>query len=334
MNWNMIGHQWAVDLLSEHILLGNLRHAYLITGPKGVGRRTLAVRMAQALACTHPPTPGQPCLVCSACQRLERMQHPDLSVVQAEAPGAILKVERIRELQHTLSLTPYEARFRLGLLLRFEEANDNAQNALLKTLEEPSPQAILIITAESAESLKPTIVSRCEIIRLRPVGVEELGKKLIEFKSISAERALQLAHISSGRPGYAMALHENQELLDQREGWIEDIWRMIGANRVERFTYAITQTKDAEKETLLNILIVWISFWHDILLCCCGSEAPITNLQWNVEIEALARQVNRQAAHQAIRALENSMNRLRRNVNARLTFEILLLDLPRLHAGK
>src|SRR5574342_647685 len=139
MPWDLLGHEWAARLLTEHIAGGRLRHAYLFTGPRGVGRRTLALRLAQAVNCLQPPAPGVPCGACSACVRMERMQHPDLAVIQAETEGGVLKVEGVRDLQHSLSLAPYEARYRIALLLRFEEANPSAANALLKTLEEPPP---------------------------------------------------------------------------------------------------------------------------------------------------------------------------------------------------
>lgn len=331
MDWHIIGHQWAVDLLSEHLRQNTLRHAYLITGPGGVGRRTLGLRLAQALACTQPPVPGQPCLACSACLRLEKLQHPDLAVVQAENTGGTLKVEQIRELQHTLALAPYEAQYRVAMLLRFEEAHPSAQNALLKTLEEPSPQVILILTAESAESVLPTIVSRCEVLRLRPAGIDYLSQQLQTVHAIPAEEADVLAHLSSGCPGYAIRLHANRELVDQRNDWVDDIFKLTGADRLERFAYAQAATRqDSPKETQLEILMTWMSFWHDILLTSSGSSAPLTNLKWNVEISRLAQQVSPETAHRVIRAIDNSAQRLRKNINARLTFEVLLLDLPRL----
>ena len=107
------------------------------------------------------------------------MQHIDLSVVQAEREGGILKVEQVRELQQTLSLMPYEAAYRVALLLRFQEANANAQNALLKTLEEAPARVVLLLTADSPESLLPTIASRCEVLRLRPLAVERLESELL-----------------------------------------------------------------------------------------------------------------------------------------------------------
>src|SRR4030067_1091410 len=173
MDWGMIGHDWAVNLLAEHVAFGRERHAYLFTGPSGVGRRTLALRFAQGLNCIKPPVPGQPCRVCSACKRIELMHHPDLTVVEAEREGETLKIDQVRALQHTLSLTPYEARYRIALLLRFEEAHISASNAMLKMLEEPPAQVVVILTAKSAENLLPTIVSRCEVLRLRSVAMEE-----------------------------------------------------------------------------------------------------------------------------------------------------------------
>src|SRR4030042_357132 len=138
----MIGHEWAVDLLAEHVAQGRERHAYLITGAQGVGKKTLALRFAEALNCTNPPTPGQPCRQCSSCKRIEARQYPDLSVVEAEHEGEVLRIDQVRELQHNLSLAPYEARYRVALLLRFEEAHTNAANAMLKTLEEPPPTCV------------------------------------------------------------------------------------------------------------------------------------------------------------------------------------------------
>ena len=102
------------------------------------------------------------------------MQHPDMSVIQAETEGGILKVEQVREVQRTLNLKPYQSKYRVVLFLRFQEANDNAANALLKSLEEAPAHAILLLTADTPEQLLPTIVSRCEI--LRPLSIKPLKR--------------------------------------------------------------------------------------------------------------------------------------------------------------
>ena len=216
-HWGLIGHEWAVQLLREHVASGQVRPAYLFTGPRGVGRRTLALRLAQAINCEQPSAPGEPCRACRACTHLEAMQHPDLHIVQAEREGGFLKVDQIRELQRGLSLHPYEAKKRIALLLRFEEARrDEAANILLKTLEEPPALVTLLLTAESPERLLPTIVSRCEVLRLRPAPLPAVAGALESQWGLEPERARLLAHISAGRPGYALRLSQDAALLEQR----------------------------------------------------------------------------------------------------------------------
>jgi DNA polymerase-3 subunit delta' len=325
--WGILGHEWAVDLLREHVARQVNRHAYLITGPQGVGRRTLGLRLAQALNCPQPPAPGIPCRTCRSCTRIERMQHPDLSVVQAEFSGGVLKVDQIRELQHSLSLAPYEARFRVALLLRFEEANANAANALLKTLEEPPPQVVFVLTAESAERLMPTIPSRCEVLRLRSLSIPSASQGLEAVLGLSADRAALLAHLSGGRPGYAMRLHREQERLEQRQAWLDDQLHLLGASRGERFSYAESMARD--KESLRAVLLVWLSYWRDVLLKASGAAAPLANADRVEEIENLAARCDLQTAYRTVAALERTYNLLERNANPRLAVEVLMLDYPR-----
>ena len=113
-NWNLIGHEWAVDMLQKHIVHGTVRHAYLFAGPPGVGRRTLALRFSQALNCETPTAPGIPCGECRNCKQIAAMQHPDLTVIQADTEGGTMKVDQIREARRLLTLKPYAANYRVA----------------------------------------------------------------------------------------------------------------------------------------------------------------------------------------------------------------------------
>lgn len=328
MNWDILGHEWAVDLLQEHVARGNPRHAYLLTGPQGVGRRTLGLRLAQALNCPQQETPGEPCLHCQTCRQIERMQHADLAVVQAEEVGGVLKVDQVRDLQRLVSLSAYAAPYRVALLLRFEEANLSAANALLKTLEEPPPRIVIVLTAESAERLLPTIVSRCEVLRLRPISLDTVAKGLESRWSLPPDEARLLAHLSGGRPGYALRLHQEPELLEQRNAWIDDQVSLLGASRVKRFAFA--EQFKRNRERLLAALPIWLSFWRDVLLQATGSTSPLTNLDRTDEIGIIAGRVGIDTTKRILDQIERTEELLDHNINPQLAAEVLLLDLPRL----
>ena len=327
MDWGILGHEWAVRLLSEHLQQGRLKHAYLFTGPPGIGRRTLALRLAQAINCLQPPEPSTPCLTCRSCRQFAAMKHPDLLITQADQVGGVLKVDQIRALQSRLALAPYEARYKIALLLRFEEAHASAANALLKTLEEPPERVVMLLTAQSSESLLPTIASRCEVIRLRPLPFAQVAAGLQAGWDVPAEQAHLLGHISNGRPGLAIQLTQHTELLEQRQTWLDDLHELLSSNRLARFAYAESITKD-KHFPLADLLQTWLSYWRDILLRSTGAETPLANIDRQEEIEQLASRLSMKTARATIQAAERTLQLLDKNVNARLAMEVFLLDLP------
>jgi DNA polymerase-3 subunit delta' len=325
-HWNLIGNEWAVDMLKKHVTNGTTRHAYLFAGPPGLGRRTLALRFAQALNCPTPLAAGVPCRQCRDCKQIAAMQHADLTVVQADAEGGTLKVDQIREARRTLVLKPYQAKYRVALFLRFQEANDNAANALLKTLEEAPSYAVLILTADNPEQLLPTIVSRCEVLRLRPLRIEEVQKEL-ETRGLETGQAKLIAHLSGGRFGYALRLLEDESLLGRRAERLNDLQNLISATRVEKFAYAEKLSKD--KESMRQAILVWLSYWRDVMLRTAQAQTPLVNVDRNLEIEELAQQLDLSVTRRVVSSLEDVLEKMERNVNSRLLVEVLLLDLPK-----
>ncbi|RMF26035.1 MAG: DNA polymerase III subunit delta', partial [Chloroflexi bacterium] len=149
--WPVIGHEGAVALLQRAVMTGRLGHAYLFTGPTGVGKGTLAQALAQAVLCTGD---APPCGRCRACRLVEAGHHPDLHWL-APQDGS-LKIEQVRELERQLALTPVEGSRHVAVLEGMEQATVGAANALLKTLEEPPPAVLLILLTEEADALLPT----------------------------------------------------------------------------------------------------------------------------------------------------------------------------------
>ena len=333
-NWGLLGHEWAVQMLKQHLTHDSIRHAYLFCGPPGLGRRTLALRLAQALNCPNPPSPGEPCGKCKTCQQIERMQYTDLPVIQAEKEGGTLKVEQIRALRQSLSLKPYQGKYRVALFLRFQEANASAANALLKTLEEAPRQVILSLTADTPEQLLPTITSRCEVLRLRPLPVETVKAYLREHNA-DEQTARLIAHLSGGRPGFALRLLKDEGALEFRSKRLDEMEKLLHSTRQERFAYAekltVRKKKETDSEELLReTLSIWLTFWRDVLMRVAGSNSPLVNFDHDSEVDRLASKTSLADASRLVNDTVTAIGQLEKNVNARLLTEVLLLDWPKL----
>jgi len=328
MSWDLIGHEWAIQLLRGHIVQDTLRHAYLITGPAGIGKKNLALRFIQAIYCQSPVEPGIPCRICQTCQNIARLEHPDLFLVTVEEDSTQIKIDQIRELVHLFSLTPYIASRKIGLLLNFERANPHAQNSILKTLEEPPGNSIMILTATTADSLLDTITSRCEELKLNTVPISISSKGLEQFHGIPAEQANFLAHISGGKPEIALKYHQEPAALELRETLLNDHHQILQKKSVERFAYASKMEKDPRM--VGKVLDTWSSLWHDILLQAGKSQAPIQNIDKKTEITQITNNIDLKTAQKTINSFRRAHLLLLDNANLKLTFEDLLLQLPEL----
>jgi DNA polymerase-3 subunit delta' len=334
-NWNLLGHTWAVDMLRRHIATDETRHAYLFAGPLGVGRRSLALAFARALNCTNPPAPGEFCGQCRDCRQIAAKRHPDLSIVEPTIKGpddrnalipaqyGEIRISQIRDLQRVLNLKPYQSRYRVVVGERFNQANSEASNAFLKTLEEPPAHVVLLLTTDNPESLLPTIVSRCEVLRLRPIPIEEVQREL-ESRGTEGSQAELIAHISGGRPGYAFRLAEDPSLLKFRQQKLDDLQRLLSSSRVDKFDYADKLAKD--KDAMRQTFLVWESFWRDVFLSASNADAPLANVDRAEEIASLAARLDLSAARQRVNEVERALQQMERNVNARLLTEVLLLN--------
>jgi len=331
MPWDVIGHEWAVDLLRRDLAQGRLRHAYLFTGPAGIGKRTLVAALAQALLCDQP---GPPCGQCRHCSLAARGRHPDLLTVEPVVSGrsvraAKIKIEAVRQVIRDLALKPVEAGRRVARLLDFHAANSESMNAFLKTLEEPPGAAVILLTAERADDLLPTIVSRCQVVALRPLPLETVRDALITRWLVPAERAGLLAALAQGRLGWAVRTHADEAGLQARAQRLDDLGALLAGSRVARFAYADRLAREGSVERIQETLDLWQGFWRDVLLAASGAQAPLANPDRQAEIERLAQVITPQAARGVMLGLRQTAERLERNANARLALEVCLLDWPR-----
>ncbi|MBN8620719.1 MAG: DNA polymerase III subunit delta' [Anaerolineae bacterium] len=330
-HWPVYGHDWAIEHLRKGIANGRTRHAYLIVGTESIGKETLARAFAMALNCTHADEAARPCGVCSACKRITSGNHPDMLYSELDSSTGALKIEEVRAITSRIALKPYEARYRIAIFRDFDHARPQAQDALLKTLEEPPPQAVLILLAPSTESLLPTITSRSQVIQLRPLPADSVRDALIQHRGASPEQADLLARLSGGRMGWAIRALEDPSILEQRAQALDLLEQILTLTRAQRFEIADDLSKD--KLALYPLLELWQSYWRDLLLLNQQAGIPPANGDRLAGLEQLAHHTVPDDAVRALKATRTLAQNLSTNVNLRLALEVMFLDYPGLVTG-
>jgi DNA polymerase-3 subunit delta' len=322
--WPVYGHDWAVEHLRKGMTNGRIRHAYLIVGPDSVGKNTLAHALAQTLNCTHDGE--RPCGQCRSCKLIASGNHPDILYSELDENTGVLKIEEVRNVTGRIALKPYEARYRIAIFRDFDHAQPRAQDALLKTLEEPPPAAVLILLAPTAEALLSTITSRSQVISLHLVPAEIIQDVLVRRWNADPQQAALLAQLSGGRIGWAIRALEDSTLLEQREQALDMLEQAISQNRAGRFALAEDLSKD--KLALAPLLELWQTYWRDVLLLCEGSAVSPANIDREDSLRQLARAVSPEDAVRALRATRETLHNLVYNLNLRLALEVMFLDYP------
>ncbi len=340
----LIGHADAVALLRRSLARGRVSHAYLITGPRGVGRRTLALELAKALNCLAAPS-DRPCEACRQCRLIARGIHPDVRVVK-RAPDrkAILLrapsggtagrdfVDNVEFIQSDAQLRPADGRKKVYLILNAEDLQAEAANRLLKTIEEPTAYVHFLLTATDRGAVLPTIVSRCQEIPLRPIPRAELQRALVERGLADDEQARSLVALSGGRPGWALAAAGDPGVFEVHQSDVRDLCDALAASRLDRLVLSrvLAERWSSQPDSVRATLRAWLGWWRGVLLAQLGLDdrLAVASEAEASRIRSAARSVEASSARAALARVQRALADLDANVNARLTLDLLLLQLP------
>jgi DNA polymerase-3 subunit delta' len=365
-------------LLQRAVLQQRVPHAYLFHGPDGVGKETLACGFAQLLLCSQPvelgPT-GEPaeavgverlrsgCGQCEDCRAVGAQIHPDLHLIYRQLnrdhpdpvvrkrTGIELGVDVLRHFVIAkVGLTPVRGRAKVFVIREADRITVQAQNALLKTLEEPPGATFIILLASAEDRLLPTTRSRCQLVRFGALPTAFVARRLGELTSGPAAASLDwYARISDGSLGLALQQVED-ELYEMNQRILEGLGRLPGVrsdglvkawtdeskslgDRYRKGDPEISET-EATRRGLKSVFRLAATWYADVLRAGSGETSSLVNTAWQDQIEAAATRIDPTRAADAVGCIARAEHRLDLNVNTQLCVETLLIDLGRIAAGK
>ena len=332
----VIGQRRLLARLGEQAVSGDVAQAYELSGPRSIGKRTVATRLAQTLLCTSEPRAPGGCGKCLACRKIENGTHPDVRVVvrlmdqDRGDDRKFISIEQIREMQQDLALRPLEGAWRVVIVDDAADLSEHAEVALLKTLEEPPVHAVLLLLTPTPSRLLETIRSRLQPLPFRLVPAQEIADGLA---ARSLPDARTYAAAAAGRPGIAIALASDEAVRAARRALEKEFYRLIGSGLTDRFAWAVEladSERDPQKRNVLleSRLVDWSELLRDAAIRAHGVERPLRPERAS-ESARLADAIGpRELVDLAIAFDRWRRDVVESNVNARMLLELLALRLP------
>ena len=366
--WGPHAGSSSVRALSTMLAADRLPHALLLAGPIGVGKRDLALRVAQALICESRASARSgadgPCRACRTCQRLHQPSQPELAPQHADielvAPGSLcaesdhdhrnarsIGICVVRRIEQAIALTPFEAERRVIIIDPADALTSEAADAFLKTLEEPPDRVHFVLLSAREAELSETIRSRCRSLPLTPLPAAQLDRWLGDWAAEAGvslphdeERRAELIRLARGRPGWLQTALRSGDPVTQRAAQIDEAERLAGAARGERLQWSErTVGRGMTAQTLADLdqlLDAWSDWWRDLWLSqqlgqsdsCEESAADLTHPSQQERIERLAGLYDQRDISQFLEQIERARAHIQNGVNARLALDVLLLRIP------
>jgi DNA polymerase-3 subunit delta' len=325
--WQVIGQDRILSLLDYSLKTNAVAHAYLLAGPRHVGKGTLAINLAQALNCDGPELP---CGQCRSCRRILEGKHADVTPIGLDSKTEI-GIDDIRGLQRLANLPPYEGKCKVFIIDDAEYLSTEAANSLLKILEEPPPRVVWLLLAAEEEHLLPTIISRCQRLELKPVPSERVQEVLVNSYNVDANKAKLLTQLCHGRLGWAVSALANDDILEQRSQRIARLLSLLTASLEQRFAYAqeLASQFSQDRRAGAEIVEIWLDWWRDLMLIKGGCQEAIINVDYEIALEEQAGVLSLGEIEGFLADLCLLQEEISKNVNPRLAWEWLMLNLPR-----
>ncbi|HIT63612.1 MAG TPA: DNA polymerase III subunit delta' [Candidatus Ventrimonas merdavium] len=319
---DIIGHEQIKEHFQQAIENHRVSHAYILTGEAGMGRKSLANAFALTLLCEKGKS--EPCMECHACKQVLSGNHPDLIYVSHEKPGSI-GVDDIRtQINDTILVRPYSSYYKIYIVDEAEKMTQQAQNALLKTIEEPPSYAIILLLTTNQEAFLPTILSRCVQLKLKPLKDFVVKSYLTEHLGVPEADADVYAAFARGNLGKAISLASSEEFQLMRQEVMHLLKHLKDADISELLDYIRKLKEDSlDIYECLDFMQLW---YRDVLLYKVTKDMNL--LVFKDEYRAM-NEISKNSGYDGLEkileAIDKARTRLDANVNMELAMELMLL---------
>lgn len=321
---DIVGHEQIIRHLKSAMQLNKISHAYIFSGEKGSGKKMLANAFAEMLQCEGEGE--KPCGTCRSCRQAESHNHPDIIRITHDKPNSI-GIEDIREqLVGDIQIKPYQNKYKIYIVPDAEKLTVQAQNALLKSIEEPPSYAVILFLTTNASSFLPTILSRCVVLNMKPVPDEEVRRYLMEHVEVPDYQADIAVAFAQGNIGKAVKLATSEYFNEIKSAAIH-LLKNVTEMEISDINGVVTSISEfkVDIQDYLDILAVW---YRDVLYFKATKD--INGLIFKDQIQSIREQASKgsyEGVETILTSLQKAKERLNANVNFDLTMELLFLTI-------